>query len=330
MAVESLAQLADSGISVGTVVTDGDSAAFKAAMDRYLSGLADEEPRSQFDVVHINRNQRKFIKKQEFTSDAFSGTNVPANKIQARLAIDLTKRCHGEHVAAYRECGGDIGKTLKKMSYMAEYLPKCYQGDHSQCGRKSNLCRGLKDKNWLTKSVHIPKNLRMKLLGKDLETFQNCIIYRLGKQILEKTQELRTTQKCEATNRAISARVPKLITFSRNYLARIHSAVKALNCGIGQAMYDQLIYIGAQVPKGSRIAKGLKKLQDKERRRREHDSNPIVIAKRAQRIKRKYAALDAQRAELSYKSGMALSTESVPEHMNEHSYTTRRKYRKLE
>ena len=79
--------------------------------------------------------------------------------------------------------------------------------------------------------------------------------------MLKKTQRLLTTQKCEAVNRAISSTVPKNVTFSRNYDARVHAAVHAVNVGISEALVSECHAVGSPITPGTRVSRHLLQIQ---------------------------------------------------------------------
>ena len=115
---------------------------------------------------------------------------------------------------------------------------KCYQGDHSICCRLSQLSAGRIKNNWFYESIYLPNNFKMTLNDVEKQELQHCIEFRIGTGIIRQLENLFTTQKCEAANHPISASVPKNVTYSRNYCARVHSAVKRVNCGSqAEAMY---------------------------------------------------------------------------------------------
>lgn len=321
MSRESLSQLARDGIAVSQLITDPDSASFRAAEDLFRANIIPTEPEHQIDPIHVNRNQRKYIRNAQFPVDTFPGrTASERKKQQNRLAHDLTKRCHAEHVATYTMFAGNTNRVNRRLSYMPDCLSRCYQGDHTMCRRLSAVCVGKKSNNWIHRSGYLANSFTLMLGDPGLKVFRDCVSYRLGVKILKMTKSLATTQKCEATNRAISKAVPKNITFSRNYGARCHSAVKAVNRGIGQAIYDQCQYIGAAIPAGTRVTRALLALQKSQHSKKQSNASANTKARRSIKRKRLYANYDSKRASASYSPGMLLKKMKIPTKLPDHSY----------
>lgn len=115
-----------------------------------------------------------------------------------------------------------------------------------------------------------------------------------------------STQKCEATNKAIGSVAPKNKTFSRNFSARVHSAVNAVNNGIGMSVLKQTEFVGAPITPGSRVTKGLLRRQNKDNQRKVAKKSPATKEKRQKRRKLLYSLYDDREAKAHYKTGMAL------------------------
>lgn len=125
-----------------------------------------------------------------------------------------------------------------------------------------------KKKNWLSHSAFLPEGFGLTCTDGDKEKLVRLIEYRLGQKVLEKTKHLLTTQKCEAVNRAISSTTPKNKTFSRNFAARVHCAVNAVNRGIGDSILSQTEFVGAPVTPGTRVTRGLLRRQQQDMARK--------------------------------------------------------------
>ena len=89
-----------------------------------------------------------------------------------------------------------------------------------------------------------------------------CVECRFGEAAIQNVSGIANTQKVEAVNSAPEHTVPKHKTYSRNFTVRVHSAVSAVNMGIGNSIVYQFQYIGAGIVPSSRIAKQLRAYGD--------------------------------------------------------------------
>ena len=317
---ESLAELRSDGISVHTVVTDPDSATYRGAMDLHQAGITEVEPVIQVDTVHVNRNQRKYVRAASFTAGAFPGCETMAKrrKVQNRLANDLTRRCHGEHAAAFQALDGDTAKVRHQLNSTIDALLLCYQGNHSSCSRVSYLCHGSANNNWFSRNMYLGKYFRLCLAGTDRDTMLGCIRYRLGPGKYDQLKFLSNSQKCEAVNRAISASSPKQVTFSRNHTGRVHSAIRRVNSGIGEAMHQQMSYIGQHLEGNTRATRALLRLQLEETMWKERHTTKSARQQRYLRRQRLYNRYDQMEGERHYRTGMLLENTEAPG--TDHSY----------
>ena len=157
-------------------------------------------------------------------------TEAEKKYTQTRFSSDLSTRCSADHKAARDHYGGDVSRVSKRMPSIRNNLVKCYSGCHSECGRKSFVCRGRADDNWITQSSYLKKSFKLdSLTDADMEKLSECIDYRLGHNMLNKTTYLLSTQKCEAVNKAISATVPRHLTSTRNHDGRNSVAIHSVN-----------------------------------------------------------------------------------------------------
>ena len=328
LARESFCALAADGIVPRHITTDPDSGAFNGAMDSYCSGNSSTEPVHQLDPPHVNRNIRKHINGTDLSVWSFPNckTRTEKQRMISRLSHDLTKRCHGEHKAAMTHYKQNTGKVQEKMVSIVEAIVRCYQNDHSLCLQHSFLCGGTSKKNYLQKNVYLGSNFHLSLDKKGEEKFRHYIIERIGKKAISMMKFLSHTQKCEAVNRSIGCRVPKHLTYSRNYDARVHAAVKAVNCGLGQSICDGVLHLGGQIPVGSTAAKRLYE-HDKSVKSTKEGHDTLACKQRLRLRKREtYRRYDHQKAEANYKSGSVLETLEQSACHEEHCYSLRRKY----
>lgn len=209
---------------------------------------------------------------------------------------------------------------------MIDCLVRCYQGDHSLCRRTSFVCQ-LK-RPWYKRSPYLRKGFVLKLEGDDLNTFRKLIGYRLGISTLRLMETLQSTQKSEAVNRGLSASNSKNVTFSRNYAARMHSAAARINRGPGNAMYDQMMAIGCRVAPGTRVARGLLKMNRRTDLKRKYFKSLEYKVRRCRRRQKLFRKHRENKDKVSYRPGMVYEMEDTKCTL-EHSYATRRRYRPL-
>ena len=263
---ENILDLSKDNITCNIVTTDPDSSAFKAAEDLYLAGETVSPPTHQLDTRHVTSNQRKHIKDINFSKLMFGcNTQAERNYRQGRFSKDLGSRCQAEHQGAMIHYSGDIGKVSKQMIHIRDAIVSCYCGHHKPCRRYSFACRGTERNNWVLNSKFLNKSVKfsgLKPTKCDKEKLIKVIDYRLGPLMLKNTKHLLTTQKCEAVNRAISSTVPRNMTFSRNYSARVHAAVHSVNVGIGEALISECHAVGAPITHGTRVTRQLLKMQE--------------------------------------------------------------------
>ena len=79
----------------------------------------------------------------------------------------------------------------------------CYQGDHRLCLSQSTVCMGDSDNNWLVKSEYLPYFFKLKVKIGSEKVLRDCIDYRLGASIVEKTKLNSNSQKVESVNNVI-------------------------------------------------------------------------------------------------------------------------------
>ena len=145
---ETLTRFQREGIKARNIITDPDSAAYLASVDLYHQGDATYVPTHQLDTRHVTSNQRKFVKKKNFSVGMFPGRTVAAQKkMQGNFANDLATRCHAEHAAAMSASGGDTGKANKCVMTAKKAIIPCYQGNHEGCRLKSQVCKAKKTSN---------------------------------------------------------------------------------------------------------------------------------------------------------------------------------------
>ena len=313
---QSVRKLNADGLPVNILTTDPDGASFSAAEELFLEGESSVPPKHALDTRHVTSNQRKAIMKCDFSKTMFGVTTEKKKKyLQNRFASDLSSRCQAEHKAMMAHHGGDAARVSSGMPKTKRAISRCYTGDHSLCRKNSFVCRGTQVNNWVIKSCYLPNNFKLGApTDNDLNKLNQCINDRLGQAILSKTKHLLNTQKCEATNKAIGSRVPRHITFTRNYLPRNHAAAHSLNAGISEAIVSECSAVGVPLTPGTRVTRRL--LKDQQNDIRIKESKKSLKAKEARCAKKR--RLYKLHADKPVKTNVYVKNDSM--HIPEHSY----------
>ena len=95
---------------VGQFTSDGDSAAsigFERGQQRhstvYIENLRDTR--------HLSESHRKFVRNVDFSKQMFPGINrKEQDRVRARFAMDVTKRCSAEIKQAHKQFAGHMTK----------------------------------------------------------------------------------------------------------------------------------------------------------------------------------------------------------------------------
>ena len=311
---ELIADLADDGINVEIVTNDPDGSAFRGVEDAYVAGECSLPPRHQLNMRHVGSNQSKKIKNTDFSKKMFGMKKDSERKtLTSRFASDLSTRCSVEHHAAMNFYGGDVVRVTKKMPLVRLNLIQCYSGVHTLCRKYSFVCEGKNANNWISNSSYLKRNFRIdKPTNDDLIKLKECIHYRLGHGVLGKTKYLLSTQKCEAVNKAISATVPRNLTFSRNHDGRTDAAIHTVNFGIGAAILTECEQAGVGLTHGTRVTRHLWKMQREREMLKLQKKSPATKAQRKRKRKRLYAihAETTENKTNSYVKNASL----IPEH----------------
>ena len=263
MATRAILNLTQSGMQPSQICTDGDTSAATAANILFENGRIPHLPTIQLDTRHFSRSQRRYIQRAKFSAAVFPGRTATAKKwFLHRLADDLPSRCHAEHVAAVEQFRGHPEELTRAMEQTRRAITTCYTAKHEECKLHSRVCAGEVDNNWLKCSQYLTPGFAMSLSCEaDRRMMEACVEFRLGEAAIEKVSGLANTQKVEAVNSALAHTVPKHKTYSRNFTGRVHSAVSAVNMGIGNSIVSQCQYIGAGIVPSSRVAKQLRARQ---------------------------------------------------------------------
>ena len=281
-----VSELLKDGITPHHLTTDGDSKSFAGACDAMKSSSTEQQaPIHQVDTRHVRSNQRRHLKDTKFSAQMYPRKlKKDRDADHSVFAIDLSARCHAEHVAALKACHGDSERAIAALCNVNSAVALCYTGDHSLCKEYSFVCAADSNDNWVLNSAELPRDFVISPTHDDDVKLIKIINYRLGEQILPKMKHLFNTQKTEGVNRAISHTVPRHLTFPRNYSGRVHAAVLAVNHGMGESIFRACAAARAWVVPGSRAARGLLQLQHLNDRRKNYQTTQKC--KTARKLKR--------------------------------------------
>ena len=205
------------------------------------------------DTIHLGQSQFKYSMKAAFSSSMFSpmGPLIQTKVYQYKkgLSLDIKARSH----VILNSLMTDMQYNLPKMQNLLPSILKatmsCYAGDCSMCKKYSYSCSGGASKNWWTRSFYLQQ---YGIHGLDMDEKDTIIIREILKMKLSvsaiETMKFNTnTNKNEASNRGLSASLPKNVTFSRNANGRAHSAVHRMNNGVGESTMSKIESVGGHL-----------------------------------------------------------------------------------
>ena len=220
------------------ITTDPDSSAYRAATELFTNKVIKTVPQYQIDTRHLGENQRKYIRRQAAVLKMMPGlTKSYRETMRNRFSTDMSMRCKAEFDNIHQQVNGAFLPLKMRISAAKPAIAKCYSGGHSLCSDYSSVCNGAKDNNWIVKSTFLPSTFQIDICNPThKQTIEDCINYRLGPHILEKTKLNTNTQKVESVNQTIRRSLPKTLTFPRCFPGRAHSAVFSVNNGPGESL----------------------------------------------------------------------------------------------
>jgi len=317
-------------LAIGYLTTDGDS--------KTVEGLkkVQKKHRPEIDIInlrdtrHFSESQKREIEKVDFSNDMFPGkTKADRTTMQRRFALDLKNRCTGEFSAAYVQHAGDINRMRRSLSYTIDAIIQCYRGNcGTSCRRYSYVCGGAITKCW--DKSYLPKGIKLNISDSDEDKLRNCILHRLGKDGLEKTRFNTNTQKTEAVNRSYQRSNPKIVTYSLNFPARVHSAAHLCNNGIGDSTIAKCEALGTPISRASRVARALRSEQIRQNYIAKYQKSPKFKSRRSHLRRGRYWAHDAKKETQNYEKGLLDKTvvkkaakPVMSKHMSDHTYYKR-------
>ena len=232
-------QLADQGITVSFVTTDGDG--------KFVAGVqsvSENEVVRLADPVHLGQTQVKQGRKTEWSKQLFpeATTIVARDQCKNALSIDLKNRSfavlHEAHKKHKHEKKQKLSKIKTDCQKSVDAVLSCYKGDCSECSRASTACEGgQSSNNWITNSKHLQEHRLGPLnLSPSDEIPARAILEKvLSPDAVEKTRHLTDTQLNEALNRALSSNCPKTVKMVKTLKGRVARLVEKRNFGPGCA-----------------------------------------------------------------------------------------------
>ena len=186
-------------------------------------------------------------------------------------------------------------------------IAKCYSGDHSLCSDYSSVCNGAKDNYWIVKNTFLSSTFQIDTCNPThKQTIEDCISYRPGPQIIEKTKLNTNTKKVESVNQTIRRSLPKRMTFPHCFPGRAHSAVFSVNNGPGESLIRLCEETGCPISKNSRVAAALLKEQSVSEKEILRDKSQKEKSARKQRRLKWRKIYEKHQEEASYQKGLLL------------------------
>lgn len=298
-------------LTIGSFTADGDSQAHKAL-----------GPDCQIfrDTRHFGQSLKKQIERAPFSDKVFPGsTKAQRTTIQKRFAADLTKRCNAEFKHCYSKTQGNIDDLKRRLTYIMDAIVSCYGGNCQLCKKYSFACDGRSEKFLLK-----PGTVLNFSDTKDESLLRQCLSFRLGAKGVALTKLNSNTQKSESVNRTYSKTNPKLLTWSRNFSPRIHSAVHLRNNGFATSTTTKLRAVG--VNPSSRIHRYLQAEDRYINLRTRHSMSAKHRRTVHQKIKRRYRLYDENKERRSddthYKHNLSMPNMKLKlkSKFSDHSY----------
>ena len=262
--------LGEEGIHIEYLCSDQDSSTYhgvQEATSKIFESLF--TVKYQVDPIHLGQSMFRAGMKADFSTDCFPGSTADEKKTFRKLfMLDVKSRSSRIFKLLFLECNGDVTKVGKKLGSTVQSVVECYSGNCSKCrSNRFNLCGGGIRNSWWSQSEYFKaygqSAFKLSFTESDKRLLQLLLEIRLGESALQTLKTGYTTNKVEATNRALSASLPKNITFSRNALSRVHSAVHRVNNSLAKSAIQKLEHVKIPVNPQSHAMKNLQRLADR-------------------------------------------------------------------
>ncbi|WP_419588906.1 hypothetical protein [Thiolapillus sp.] len=277
--------ITEAGVAVEHCTTDGDSRLHKGVTESMQDVNPSHQVKRLADLVHLSQTQIRYAKRKTFSDSMFPGVKKKKDREDCKyvLATDLKNRSSMILKYVSKKYSADTHRMKKEMPSIINAVLQCYSGNCSDCAEKSaGTCPGGDGDNWFVRSHSLREN-RISALqptDADLQTMRDILMVVLGDEAIEKTWGLSTTQANEAANRALSARCPKNVKFSKSLPARVGTGILTWNNGPGVAQRKISQRLGLPRSDGQLTfdATEQKKHMDSKKRTR----SPLLRARRLQ------------------------------------------------
>ena len=286
------------------ITTDPDSSAYRAATELHAENIFKTDPECQIDTRHLGENQRKYIRRRPAVLEMMPGlTKSYRENLRNRFSTDLSMRCKSEFENVHQQVKGDFQWLKAGVCRAKQAILMCYSGNHSLCSVHSSVCNGTTSNNWIANSTFLPDTFRIDVSNpKHKQTLVECINYRLGPEILEKTKLNTNTQKVESVNQIIRRSLPKRLTFSRCFPGRAHSA----NNGPGESLVKLCEEAGCPISRNSRVCAALLTEQVESEKRKERAKSLKRKLARKRKREKLYQIYEKHQEEAGYQKGILL------------------------
>ncbi|CAG2251507.1 unnamed protein product [Mytilus edulis] len=208
------------------------------------------------------------------------------DKMLKRFALDMAARCQAEYNAAFDKFNMDSARV--KFTYHMNSL-----------------------KTWTEKSAYLKNNFKLNKSENTAALLRECVKYRLGPTMLNRTCKNTNTQKAEATNRAIRATVPSNVTFTRNYKGRVHTAIHNVNNGPGESIVKLCKAAGVPINQEVVLPTGLKNIQQHNEKHKLYKQSKQYTDQRCSKKHELYKIYDEYQEEKDYEKNKLLPTKRL-------------------
>ena len=256
-------------VNVRLVTTDGDARSAEGVALAMQKLFPNQRVERKADPIHLGQSLIRQTMSSTFSQRMFPGKTKAARKEQQQaLALDLADRSHAIFSTMWQDYAGNMEQIARRMPGVISATIDCYAGDCSHCRKCGIVCSGGVRKSWWHKSFRLttgvlhPRTLCMSASDRTLMRELLCI--RLGEAALILLDKNTNTCKNEAVNRSLTASLPKNVNFSRTSKGRMLATCHRVIEGIGNSFLKKLECVGAPVPRGSRPARALRRMQEEE------------------------------------------------------------------
>ena len=328
---EAIETINERGVIIGELTMDGDSSSRLAATNIQQPHGAQIVPR--YCTRHLTRTLEKRTNKTDFSERMFPGRTKEQRKAsQNRFVYDLGDRVNAEFNCAHEALKGSVDELNTKLPNVCEAIIDCYRGDCRMCDEHSFVCTT--DHRWPRPYLDVndkyaEKRVFINASREDLNKLRDVISIRFGKTAVERTSNNCTQNKCESTNRSMKRGLPSQLTFKKNFSARAHVAVHALNNNPGTSIRIMAAAVGSPISKSSSVYKQTERMDaDREYDKRYKKSHAYKLRRSKARMQRYQMYDQKKNKQAGYsKDGylddiLHIPTSSQKSHIKDHNYQT--------